>query len=133
MTEQQPDKDLMANAVAVYLSLRKQKSELEAKHKEELAPIKQRMSDAEDLFLSVLNSMGAQSIKTAAGTPYKKDVTSLKIQDWDVCLAYIQRMEAWELLKKDLTKTAVLERLEAEDPVPGVTVSTFTKVYVQSK
>ena len=133
MTEVQPDTAMLEKAVAAYLQLRKQKTEMEARHKKELAPIKQRMSHAEDVFLSVLNAMGAQSIKTAAGTPYKKDATSLKIEDWDVCLEHIRRTESWELLKKDLTKTAVLERLEAEDPVPGVTVSTFTKVYVQSK
>lgn len=132
-TEQAPNQAQLEKAVAVYIALRTQKAELEARHKQELAPIRQRMQQAEDLFLEVLNTLGASSVKTLCGTPYKKDVTSLKIEDWSAALAHIQEHGSWELLKKDLVKTAVLERIEAGEPIPGVTVSVYTKVFVQAK
>lgn len=117
---------------SAYLGLRQRKDALNAKLKEDLKPINEAMAEIEEGLLLLMNSLGASSLKTTVGTPYTKQVTSLKIEDWEQTLDFIRESGNWHLLTKSLTKTDVLEMMEAGTPVPGVTVNSFDKLFVRT-
>lgn len=45
--------------------------EMKKRHKEELAPFEQSLTDLEDYLLSVMNARGNENIKTESGTAFK--------------------------------------------------------------
>lgn len=51
-------------------------------------------------------------------------------EDWDALYAFIARNKAWELLQKRLGETAVKERLDAGQDLPGITIFQAKKVSV---
>lgn len=67
--------------VRKYIELRDRKAELAKKHQAELAPFNQGMETMEGWLLNQMNELGASSIPTPAGTPYKANSNSLWLED----------------------------------------------------
>ena len=111
-----------------YVALRNQKADIEARHKEELEPVKRDMALIEAALLKHLQGMGAKNIKTPHGTAYISEVTAAKVQDWGETLPWIIENEAWHLLVQNVSKTALLE---SGADVPGVTTTTTLKLNVR--
>jgi len=51
-------------------------------------------------------------------------------EDWEKVHSYIRDNDAWELLQRRLNESAVRERWEAEEQIPGVVVFNAKKVSV---
>src|SRR6056297_4102805 len=66
-----------------YIALRDQKAEIEARHKEELEPIRKDMDMIEGALMKVLQDGGQKSAKTDCGTAYISEVESIKITNKD--------------------------------------------------
>ena len=113
-----------------YLQLRDEKKAIEARHKEELVEVKRNMDLLEAALLKLLQAQGAKSIKTAHGTPYISELVSTKVVDWDgATLPYIIEHQAWDLLVRNVNKTAIIS---GDIAVPGVDLSTTLKLNVRS-
>ena len=119
-------------AIKAYRDLRDKKSELAEKHKEEMSPITKKMWDLEVWLLATLNKMGVNSMKTDAGTVFKKTSTSVKVTDWPAVLELIKEHDLWHMLEHRLSKAAVEEYIEAEGTAPpGVAIETQVGVNIR--
>ena len=67
--------------VEKYIQLRDDKAVLAEKHKAEMEPFNQQMEVIEKWLLQEMDRIGADSIKTDAGTPYKSVAKSVKMVD----------------------------------------------------
>jgi hypothetical protein len=56
--------------------------------------------------------------KLARATVTTKPVPTVK--DWDKLYAYVKEHDAWELLQRRLNDTAVVERWERGEEIPGI-------------
>jgi len=119
--------------ITAYLTLREQKDELSKKHKEEMAPINQKMEKLEVFMLSLLNTANVDSMAfKGVGTMFKKNVQSVTVEEWADTLAWIQHNHAWEFLERRVSKTVVQEYSEATGEVPpGIKVVNDTVVQVR--
>jgi len=120
------------NAVAGYIQLRDMKKELEAKHKEELAPLNAKMIRLEAWLLNQLQEQGANNIKTPHGTTYVNTRNSVKAEDKEEFMKYIKENDMFGLLEVRPSKAAVEEFAESTgDLPPGVTISSELRAYVR--
>jgi hypothetical protein len=115
-----------------YLAIRQKKREMEARHKEELAPINKALSALEDYFQSAMDQNGLEQLKSGSGTAYKSVQTSVKASDKIAFLEWVKQHEAWHLLDIRPAKTAVEEFIDEEGtPPPGVDMTRHLKVNVR--
>jgi hypothetical protein len=112
------------DVVAAYIKLRDKKTEMERKHKEELAPIKETMSKLENWLQRRLLEEGVESFKTSQGTAFLQSATSATVRDWDATFAWMQKNDEWSLLEARVNKTAVRDFVETNgEAPPGVEYS----------
>lgn len=121
------------DVIAAYLKLREQKGDLADRHKEEMAPVHEKMIKLEAFMLSILNTASVDSMAfKGVGTMFKKTVTSVTTEEWDATLAWIRTQNAWEFLEHRVSKTVVQEFIEATGEIPpGVKVTQDTVVQVR--
>lgn len=67
--------------VSKYVELRDRKAEIEAKHKEELRPLREALDSLEAWLMDQLNKQGVDSFKTKQGTAYKSVSTATSMAD----------------------------------------------------
>lgn len=125
-----PDPKLDA-MVEKYRALRDKKKEIEARHKEELAPINDMLARVDAWFLERLEQIGTDSAKTKHGTVYKTQKWSATVADWDAVLGHVIENRAWHILNRSVSMTACREAAEQDAPVPGVNLSAFVTVGVR--
>jgi hypothetical protein len=111
-----------------YVALRDRKAEVEAKHKEELMPLREQLELCEAALQKLMNDAGVKQLKGDHGTAFVKEQVSAKVTAWDDTLRYIQEQEAWDLLERRVNKTVVME---AEEEIPGVEISRRLTVNVR--
>lgn len=115
-----------------YLQIRERKKELEARHKDELAPLNQALDALEDLFQKSLDASGLEQLKTGAGTAYKSTLASVKTADKEAFLDWVKQNDAWHLLDIRAAKTACEDFVEQTgSPPPGVSISHHLKINVR--
>lgn len=122
-----------AQMIEKYLALRDKVTAIKKQHTEQLAPYNVAMAKLEALLLDHLNQQGADNIKVRdVGTAYKVTNTSATVAEWPLVLDYVRQHEAWDLLQRAVSKTAVLAAIEeTQAPVPGVKVSQETVLNVR--
>lgn len=72
----------------------------------------------------ILDNFGKTELAGAKGdiaTASIKRTTVYQLDNWDAFIAYVDKKEAWELLRKQPGATACKERFEAGEPIPGIT------------
>ena len=114
--------------VAHYVALRDQKKEMEARHKAELAPLKQDMEEIENALQKHMLDQNVRSLPCKAGTPYISEVASARVNDWDAVLDYIIENQKYEFLERRVSKTALQE---SGEQVPGVELVTVLKTNIR--
>lgn len=114
--------------VQFYVALRDRKVEMEARHKEELEPIKHDMELIEAALLKLMHEQHVESFKTAAGTAYETIATSVKVRDWNAVLEHIITNNLWNWLEARVNKTAYLESGTALD---AIEVNRIAKVNIR--
>lgn len=108
-----------------YIHLRDQKDAIRKRHKEELAPVNERMMMLENWLLGRLTNAESDSITArGVGTAFRTTRTSAKIDDWETVLEHIKSEELWHMLERRISKAAVEEYIEANgEPPEGVHIS----------
>jgi hypothetical protein len=125
--------DTPAKMIAEYIALRDFKKATDEQYD---AFIKERYGDRMDKLetqlLDLLNKMGSDSIKTPAGTAFKKAATSVTVADQREFKRHIIGGELWDLIEWRPAKTAIEQLVEVgEELPPGLNRSVFTKVNIR--
>jgi len=122
------------DVVARYVALRDQKDKINADAKAQTEALSSQMKVIEGWIHQKLQEMGVESFKTDFGTAFKKMSDFANVSDWKLTLDFIREHEAWNMLKKDINKTAVVEFItEHGVPPPGVNYGMKEEVQVRRK
>lgn len=117
----------------MYLELRNLKEVSQKQFDAQLAPVKEKMIELENLLLEEMERRGVDSLPNPAGTPYTKVTYSVTVGDWLQSLRFIQHTQKWDLLNRALNKTAVLDALNEGIDVPGANITAIKKVLVRKR
>lgn len=123
----------VTSVVEEFIKLRDFKKKMTDFHKEQLAPLHEKLYERENWLLAQLHDAGVEMMRTEAGTVYKSTTTKAKVVDWPALKEFIkQDLEHIDLLEHRVSKEAVESYLEAtgENP-PGVDTSTEVNARVR--
>jgi hypothetical protein len=111
--------------VGTYVKLRRKKEALEASVKADVDEIKAKMAKLEAWLMQKADQDGVTSFKTTAGTAFVTTTDFANVADWDAVLSYIKTHDAYDMLEKRVSKTAVRAQLDETGSVPpGITYGT---------
>lgn len=115
-----------------YMKLRLKKEAAEAKVKAELATISQQMDKLEAWLQQQAEAQGVTSFKTPHGTAFLQTVDFANVADWDATLKFIRDNEAFDMLERRVSKSAVRAYIdEAKQVPPGINYGTRINVNVR--
>tara|TARA_R100001443_G_C3314089_1_gene168450 strand:+ start:345 stop:749 length:405 start_codon:yes stop_codon:yes gene_type:complete len=118
--------------IDTYLKLRGEKETLESKTKEKVKSIKEQMAKLEAYIKEQADEQGVDSFKTGNGTAFLTTTDFAQVADWDAVLEFIKDNDAFDLLEKRVSKTAVRGYIEADKSVPsGINYGTRIDVNVR--
>jgi len=118
--------------VAKYIKARDVRDKLNNEHKARVAPLNAAMEKMEGVLLAHFNASGMDSAGCPAGTAYRSTKTSATVEDFDAFLGFVQEHEAWHMLEKRASKTAVEEYVaSAKDLPPGIKYSSIASINVR--
>lgn len=91
---------------ALYLKLRNGEADLKKQAAEKVGPIKTGMELLENHFLAQMLELGVDSLKNAAGTPYKSNKVSITVADNEAWLNFVldRALSALPIKPEMLTK-----------------------------
>jgi len=123
----------VGQVVAAYLKLRNQKAAIEAETKDRVKELKAKMEKLEAWIKTQADEQGVKSFKTEYGTAFLTTVDYANVADWDAMLDFIRENEAYDMLEKRVSKTAVRGYMDANKAVPpGVNYGTKLEVNFRS-
>lgn len=118
--------------VSAYIKLRNSKAAVEEAAKQEVDAIKAKMSKLESWLLAQANEQNVTSFKTKSGTAFVTTVDYASVADWDAVLSFIKDNQAFDMLERRVSKTAVRGYIESMGKVPsGVNYGTKIEVNVR--
>lgn len=111
-----------AQLARAFFKLKREISEIEARHKQELADPKEDLTAVEQMLLEALHEEGIKSVKVEGGTFGLSERTVYKATDINVTREYALENNWTELLKMDIVQAGVKAYMEANDGAlpPGV-------------
>jgi len=108
--------------VETYLKLRRKKEAVENETKDRVAELKAKMTKLESWLMQKADEDGVTSFKTTAGTAFVTTTDFANVADWDAVLTFIKENDAFDMLEKRVSKTAVRAHMdETGDVPPGIT------------
>jgi hypothetical protein len=118
--------------IDTYLKLRGKKEAIEAETKQKVKGIKDNMAKLEAWLKEKADDQGVKSFKTDHGTAFLTTTDFAQVADWDAVLGYIKENDAFDMLEKRVSKTAVRGYIEKNKSVPsGVNYGTRIDVNVR--
>lgn len=118
--------------IAAYMKLRANKDAIEGEVKTKVADIKAKMEKLEAWIKSQADEQGVTSFKTKHGTAFLTTTDYANVADWDAVLDFIKTNDAFEMLEKRVSKTAVRNYVENDKYVPpGVNYGTKLEVNIR--
>ncbi len=81
-----------------------------------------------DHIIQTLPKSNASGVagRVARVSVYSEDIP--QVEDWDAFYKFVKKNDAFELLQRRVATTAMTERLEAKQKIPGVKIFTAKKV-----
>jgi hypothetical protein len=120
------------DVIATYMKLRSQKESLEAETKERVAEVKAKMEKLEAWIKEQADLQGVTSFKTKHGTAFLTTTDYATVADWDAMLTFVRENDAYDMLEKRVSKTAVRGYIEQTKTVPpGVNYGTRLDVNIR--
>lgn len=98
-----------------YIRMRDARSKLKNEYEQQDSTIAAEMADIEQEMLEICKSVGADSIKTNAGTVIRSVKSRYWTNDWDSMYRFIKEHSAFALLEKRLHQSHMKQFLE-ENP-----------------
>lgn len=100
---------------SVYISIRDKREEIKRGYELDDAELKQQLEVIEQEMLNVCKELGADNIKTPAGTIIRSVKSRFWTNDWDSMYDFIKEAGAFGLLEKRLHQTNMKDFL-SENP-----------------
>ncbi len=120
------------SVIGAYMVLRWNKEKIEAQAKVDVDKIKADMGKIESWVKQQADTMGVTSFKTKHGTAFLTTTDYANVADWDAVLGYIRENEAFDMLERRVSKTAVRGYIELNKVVPpGVNYGTKLEVNIR--
>jgi len=120
------------SVIKTYMKLRTQKEVVEAEAKDKVATVKEKMLKIEAWLKAKADADGVTSFKTDHGTAFLTTTDFANVDDWDAVLRFIREEEAFDMLEKRISKTAVRGYIETNKEVPpGVKYGTKLDINVR--
>lgn len=120
------------SVIKTYMKLRTQKEVIEAEAKDKVATVKEKMLKIEAWLKAKADADGVTSFKTDHGTAFLTTTDFANVDDWDAVLRFIREEEAFDMLEKRISKTAVRGYIETNKEVPpGVKYGTKLDINVR--
>lgn len=120
------------DVIATYVKLREQKAVIEAEAKQKVAAFVAKMDKLEAWIKEQADAQGVTSFKTKHGTAFLTTTDYANIADWDAVLNYIRENEAYDMLEKRVSKTAVRGYIDMNKAVPpGINYGTRLDVNIR--
>lgn len=118
--------------ISAYIKLRHQKEAVEQEAKQKVQSIKDRMTKLESWLMEQANTQNVTSFKTNSGTAFVTTTDFANVADWDAVLGYIKDNNAFDMLERRVSKTAVRGYIETTGVVPsGVNYGTKIEINVR--
>jgi len=115
-----------------YMKLREEKTAVEAEIKERVDKIKADMAKLEAFLKAKMDADGLTSFKSEHGTAFLTTTDFANVEDWDAVLRFIREEEAYDMLEKRVSKTAVRGYIDANKEVPpGIRYGTKLDVNIR--
>lgn len=122
----------VADAIKFYMDLRDKKAEIENGVKEKLKNISDNLAKVEAWIQQQAEAQGVSSFKTPHGTAFLTTTEFANVADWDGLLAFILQNEAYDMLYRNVNKSAVRAYIDAHNKLPtGVNFGTKISVNVR--
>lgn len=120
------------DVIATYMKLRVQKELIEAEVKDKVKGITDKMEKLEAWIKEQADTLGVTSFKTKHGTAFLTTTDYANVADWDAVLGFIRTEEAFDMLERRVSKTAVRGYIEANKAVPpGINYGTKLAVNIR--
>jgi arsenate reductase-like glutaredoxin family protein len=129
---QQVQADKLAN---VYIKMRDKRKELLAQYEEQDKKIEAQMILVEEELLKLCKDIGADSIKTQAGTVFRSVRTRYETTDWESMYSFILEHDIPQVLERRISTTNMKQFLD-ENPTlmpVGMNVNNRYTVTVRRK
>ena len=120
--------------VETYLAIRNERDKLSREHDAKDKELSNDLAQIEQVLLNSCNEVGADSIRTGAGTVIKSTKENFVCGDWDNFKQYVMQHDAIELLQQRIHQTNFKEFLsgrEDEGLPPGLSSMREFKVTVR--
>lgn len=120
------------DVISTYMKLRIQKELIEAEVKDKVKGITDKMDKLEAWIKEQADVLGVTSFKTKHGTAFLTTTDYANVADWDAVLKFIKDEEAFDMLERRVSKTAVRGYIEATKAVPpGINYGTKLSVNIR--
>jgi hypothetical protein len=118
--------------IKAYMKLRAQRDAIEAETKEKLSLVKANMAKLEAWLMAKADEDGVTSFKTDHGTAFLTTTDFANVDDWDAVLDFIKREDAYDMLERRVSKTAVRAYIDTTNEVPpGVRYGTKLDINIR--
>lgn len=104
--------------VGKYIALRDKKAKIRAEYQEKVSGVDAAMEKLEGILLQNFQALGVDSVKTKVGTAYTSTRSKASVADWEAFLGFVKEHEAWEMLERRASKSAVDNYRAAHDEIP---------------
>ena len=118
--------------IAKYLEIRDEKERVQASVKSQVEALDAQLATIERWLHQKMQEVGVDSFKAKGiGTAFKKVSDFCSVADWNAVKDFVLQHDAWHMLTKSVSKTAVKEFIDANDGVPPPGVNYGTKEEIQ--
>jgi hypothetical protein len=104
--------------VEIFIQLRDRRAQRKAAYENEDADDKAKQEKIEGILMVKFAEDGVESVKTAAGTAYKKVTTGASMADKDMFMDFVRKNSAWDMLTSHVAKDAIAAWKEENDDLP---------------
>lgn len=120
------------DVISTYLKLRTHMEVIDSEAEQKKNDIKVKLMKLEAWIKEQADLQGVTSFKTKHGTAFLTTTDFANVADWDSVLDFIKNNEAYDMLEKRVSKTAVRGYIEKNKAVPpGVNYGTKLGVNVR--
>lgn len=124
MSDPQPVVLNLDKITQAFLNIREARAALRQQYDKSDEDMKAAQERIEAAMLDHLNTSGAESVRTEAGTFYRQIDIKPSGADWQAFYDWIKEHDAWDALERRIKKTFISEYMEAHQGClpPGVNV-----------
>lgn len=127
-----PDDGLVEKRVAQYVQVRDAIKEANDKFSKQMEPLIETQNLLTAWLTEKLETVGAESVRTKAGTVYTTTRYSASLADPQVFMDFVKTHDKFELLDRKANATAVREHVETTGALPpGVNLNAIRTVGVR--